>query len=174
VEPTYTTAYSANGYRLHPTENAFVAVPAPGDEPQAPDEVVSGTAAIVSGQGAWGVWCRGTDPAGTNRYEFQLSHGGAVRITMPDNTATEWVYLRDRGITVDVSRPVTLTARCRDLAGAPVELTLAVNGQAVLTHRPDAVLGPGYAGLQAMPFSDVGGNMITAEYQQFELRRGQG
>jgi hypothetical protein len=93
---------------------------------------------------------------------------------MPDNTATEWVYLRDRGITVDVSRPVTLTARCRDLAGAPVELTLAVNGQAVLTHRPDAVLGPGYAGLQAMPFSDVGGNMITAEYQQFELRRGQG
>jgi hypothetical protein len=120
------------------------------------------------------VWCRGTDPTGTNRYEFQLSHGGAVRITMPDNTATDWVYLRDQGIVVDVSTPVTLTARCRDLTGAPVELTLAVNGQTVLTHEPIAVLGPGYAGLQAMPFSDVDGAMITAEYQQFELRRGHG
>ncbi|GAA4991228.1 hypothetical protein WHI96_09115 [Pseudonocardia tropica] len=168
TDPGVTTRYAEGRYDVHVVRpGTYVTVPAP-PTPQIGDEVVTATARIASGQGAWGVWCRGTDERGTRRYEFQVSHGGAVRVVLPDGTATTWSYVDG----LDTSLPVTLSARCDDVPDAPVELTLAVNGTTVLTHRPASILGPGFAGVSGMAFSDVDGPTVTAAVTRFEVRRG--
>ncbi len=161
------TRRTATGYALHVTGRGTTApVPAP-PAASVSDEVVSATATVTSGQGIWGVWCRGVDAAGTRRYGFQISHTGAVRIVTPDNEVPDWVAVTG----LDLSRPVTLAARCADVPGAPVELTLAVNGRVVLGHRPTVVLGPGYAGIEGATFADVEGPTITAEFNRFAVHR---
>jgi hypothetical protein len=164
----YTTTWTGAGYRLHLVSlGEYETVPAP-STPAPSDQVVSATGTRVSGQGAWGVWCRGTDETGSDRYEFQLSHAGAVRIVMPDATATDWTYVEG----LDTTRPHTLTGRCADVPDAPVELTLAVDGVVQQEHRPAAILGPGYSGIEGMTFSDVPGPTLTADFERFEVRRG--
>ena len=82
-------------------------------------------------------------------------------------TATGWVYVDG----LDVSAPVTLSARCRDVAGGGVEPTLGVNGRIALTHRPTTILGPGHAGIEGMTFSDVAGPTVTARYRDFTIAK---
>ena len=122
---------------------------------------------MTSGQGAWGVWCRGIDRTGTKRYEFLVSHAGAVQIIEPGGIGSGWKYVEG----LDTSVPVTLAARCADRVGAPVELTLAVNGRIALTYRPQTILGPGPAGIEGMTFSDVNGTTVTASYSRFTIHR---
>ena len=164
----YTTRYSDAGYELELTSTGeFEPVTAP-RTPSVSDQLVTATAATIAGQGGWGVWCRGTDQAGSRRYEFLISHTGAVQIIEPGDTGTGWVYLRG----LDLSQPVTLTAHCADVIGAPIELTLVVNGRVALTYRPSMTLGPGYAGIEGMTFADVEGPKITAAYRRFTIARG--
>jgi serine/threonine protein kinase len=166
--PSYTTRYTSSGYELHVADKGvFQPVPTP-PASSVSDEVVTATATTISGQGAWGVWCRGTDEAGSRRYEFVLSHAGAVQIVEPGDTGTGWVYVSG----LNLSQPVTLSARCADVVGAPVELTLVVNGRIALTYRPTTILGPGHAGIEGMTFSDVEGPTIDAAFRRFEIRRG--
>ena len=137
----YTTRYSEAGYEVELTSTGeFEPLTAP-RTPSVSDQLVTATASTVAGQGGWGVWCRGTDNSGSRRYEFLISHTGAVQIIEPGDIGTGWVYLRG----LDLSQPVTLTAHCADVVGAPIELTLVVNGRVALTYRPSATLGPGYA-----------------------------
>lgn len=167
--PGYETHYRDGGYELHILGHG-VYQPVPGPQiGSVTDEVVSATATVQSGQGGWGIWCRGIDQAGSSRYEFLISHAGAVQIAGPDGYGTGWVYL----VGLDTSAPVTLAARCADVVGAPVELTLAVNGRTALTYRPDStgLLGPGYVGIEGMTFSDVSGPTIAAAYSRLEVRR---
>ena len=165
--PPYTTAYAGGGFELRMTERGvFVPVPAPPAR-SVSDEVVSATATIMSGQGAWGVWCRGVDEVGSSRYEFLISHAGAVQIIGADGEGTGWVYLRG----VDLTAPVTLSARCADVGTAPVVLTLGVNGRTALTYRPRTILGPGHAGIEGMTFSDVAGPTVTARFRSFAVAR---
>lgn len=163
----YTTRYATGGYALHILgRGVFVPVPAP-PAGSVTDEVVSATAMATAGQGAWGVWCRGRDERGSQRYTFLISHAGAVQIVEPGDVGSGWVYVTG----LDLSVPVTLSARCADVVGAPVELTLAVNGRIALTYRPRSVLGPGYAGIEGMTFSDVTGPTVSATYRHFDIRR---
>jgi serine/threonine protein kinase len=164
----YETRYTTGIYAVHATtKGGYFAVPSPTSKSLS-DEVVTARAAVESGQGAWGLWCRGTDAAGTERYEFLLSHAGAVQILEPDGSSTGWKYLA----TLDVSEPVTMAARCADVPGAPVMLTLSINGKVALTYRQKGpLLGPGYAGIETMSFSDVGGQIITADFSHFAIKR---
>jgi serine/threonine protein kinase len=164
----YETRYTAGMYAVHATaRGGYFAVPSP-SRTSLPDEVVTARAAIESGQGAWGLWCRGTDAAGTERYEFLLSHAGAVQILEPDGSSTGWKYLAD----IDVSEPVTMAARCDDVPGAPVVLTLSVNGRVALTYEPKGqLLGPGFAGIETMSFSDVSGPVVRADFSHFAIER---
>lgn len=137
-------------------------------------EVVEARARLVSGQGAWGVWCRGTSVAGTTRYRFLLTHAGAVGIfayraggrPAPAEDGSGWWYLDG----VDLAGPVTMTASCRDApTGGQVDLRLAINGRTVTGYRPPAgfVLSPGYSGIEAYSFSDVAGPKLDAVFTSF-------
>lgn len=89
VEPDYETTYTPAGYRVHGTgRGVFGPLPAP-PTGSASDQVVSATARITSGQGAWGVWCRGVDGTGARSYQFLLSHAGAVQIVEPGGGAPD-------------------------------------------------------------------------------------
>ncbi len=165
----YETRYRDGGYDAHILDHG-VHQPIPGpDTASSTDQVVSATASVQSGQGGWGVWCRGSDNEGSERYAFLLSHAGAVQIVGPDGGGTGWVYIDG----LDVAGPTTLSARCADVADGPVELTLAVDGRTALSYKPPttALLGPGYAGLEEMSFSEVNGPTITARYDHFDIRR---
>jgi serine/threonine protein kinase len=164
----HTTGWTPSGFRMHVTgQGIFTPIPSPATV-SAGDEIVSATAQVSSGQGAWGVWCRGVDAQATQRYEFLLSHAGAVQIIDGDGQyGTGWKYVTG----LDMNKPVTLSARCADVIGAPVELTLAVDGRIALTYHPKIILGPGYSGVEGMTFSDVAGPTVTADYDHFDIRR---
>lgn len=122
------------------------------------DVAVSATATLRSGQGFWGVWCRGTDEDATDAYYFQISHTASIRILVLDGSryggGTGWKRLQG----VDVSEPTTVSGRCADVPGAPVRLTMSVNGRDVLTYDESShLLGPGYVGISAQTFGDVDG-----------------
>lgn len=164
----YETRYSTGMYAVHLiTRGGYFAITSPTNKSLA-DEVVTARGTIESGQGAWGLWCRGTDAVGTERYEFLLSHAGAVQILEPDGSGTGWKYLAD----LDLSQPVTMRAHCADVPGAPVVLTLSINGKVALTYKPTGpLLGPGHAGIDIMSFSDVSGQIITANFSEFAIER---
>ncbi|MFI1993621.1 trypsin-like serine peptidase [Actinoplanes sp. NPDC020271] len=129
-------------------------------------EIVSGTATIRGGAGSWGVWCRGSGRDDADRYEFRLSHSGAVEIVEPEVAPTGWVKING----LDMSKPVTLTAHCDDSdASEPVHLRLAVNGRAVIDYAPRGrLLGPGNTGFQAYSFGDVSGGEFVVDLIDFQ------
>jgi serine/threonine protein kinase len=152
---------------LDRTRAPYVTAPAP-TETFLSDTVVTATAALQSGQGLWGVWCRGVDTDPSTAYLFLISHTAAVQITATGfQDGTGWKHLDG----VDVSRPTTISARCADVPGASVELTMAVNGRQVLTYRPATVLSPGYSGVTMQPFGDVEGPIAVALFSEFQIRR---
>jgi hypothetical protein len=131
--------FKDGAYMVHPQSyqyGKYIAAPAP-PETFLSDIVVTATASLQSGQGSWGVWCRGVDDPG-DAYLFLISHAGAVQITLTgfNGDGTGWKYLEG----VDVSKPITISARCADIPGYPVLLTMAVNGREVLNYRPVKIL----------------------------------
>ena len=163
-------------YLVHPLakgDYAYLPAPAP-DAARMSDEVVSATATLREGQGLWGVWCRGVDQSASNAYYFEISHTAAVRILVLDGSqyggGTNWHHLDG----VDVTQPTTIAARCADVpTGAPVQLTMAVNGRQVLSFAPSgtALLGPGYAGISALTFSDVNGPTAQEAFTNVAITR---
>lgn len=114
--------------------------------------VVTATATLRSRQGLWDVWCRGLDNNPSDAYLFLISHTAAVQITLTGfQDGTGWKHFNE----IDVSQPITVSARYADTPGAPVQLTMAVNGRQVLSYRPRKLLGPGYSGITTQPFGDV-------------------
>lgn len=128
-------------------------------------EVVSGTATISGGAGSWGVWCRGSGANDADRYEFRLSHTGAVEIVDPEGQ-TGWVKING----LDMNGPVNLTAHCDDSdTSQPIHLRLAVNGRAVIDYSPHGrLLGPGNTGLQAYSFGDVTATDFAVRFIDFQ------
>ena len=128
-------------------------------------EVVSGTATISGGAGSWGVWCRGSGAKDADRYEFRLSHTGAVEIVEPEGR-TGWVRING----LDMSRPVNLTAHCDDSGTSePIHLRLAVNGRHVIDYSPQGrLLGPGNTGFQAYSFGDVTTADFSVQFIDFQ------
>jgi hypothetical protein len=173
---TYELTLQDGILRLHPlakNEGVTVTAPAPLNTHQS-DLVVSATATLSSGQGFWGVWCRGVDTTPSNAYYFEISHTAAVRILVLDGSqfgsGTGWFYLDG----VDASQPTTISARCDDVPGAPIELTMAVNGRTALRYRvanQDPVLGPGFSGISARTFSDVEGTTADVRVSKVNLRK---
>ena len=159
--------YAEGGYVLHPlTRRRFDMVAVPSNV-MTSVETVTATASLQSGQGIWGVWCRGTDSHATQSYQFWTSHAGAVSIVTPQGQ-TPWVYLQG----IDVTTPTTLLARCADANPGPVQLTLSVNGRQVLNQRVSGALpGPGFSGIEAAGFSDVAGHRLDSIQQVRHLRR---
>jgi len=129
-------------------------------------ERISGSARIGGGAGSWGVWCRGSGIRDVNRYEFRISHSGAVEILEPGGRGTGWVKING----IDMSSPVTLTAHCDDSTTSdPVHLGLAVNGRRVIDYVPQGrLLGPGDTGLQAYTFGDVSSSPFSVSFVDFE------
>jgi hypothetical protein len=172
--PTYESRTDGCAYIVRPLakgDAAYLAAPAP-DEALAADVTVEATATLRAGQGFWGVWCRGVDKGASAAYYFQISHTSAVRILVLDGTpyggGVSWKHLDG----VDVTRPTTITARCADVPGAPVQLTMAVNGREVLSFRPGTgLLGPGYAGVLSATFGDVDGPTAQEGFTRFAIRR---
>ena len=160
--------YAEGGYVLHPlTRRRFDMVAAPSNV-MTSVETVTATASLQSGQGIWGVWCRGTDSHATQSYQFWISHAGAVSIVTPQGQ-TPWVYLQG----IDVTTPTTLLARCADANPGPVQLTLSVNGRQVLNQRVSgALLGPGFSGIEAAGFSDVAGPIAQIQFSRYAIYEG--
>jgi hypothetical protein len=133
-------------------------------------EVVSATATIESGQGAWGLWCRGTDRLGTNRYRFLLTHSGSIGIFESKLTATGEMLDQGTGFwrltNIDLRQNIHLEGRCADLDGL-VSLTMLVNGRQVLKYKPVQILGPGYSGTEVYGFQDVPGPLLKTRFQNF-------
>jgi serine/threonine protein kinase len=134
-------------------------------------EIIRVSGRTSAGQGAWGVWCRGSDAAGTRRYQFLLSHAGAVGIFEADETAgvtlgpgTDFWYVDG----VDFRKPVTMDAECADADGGVV-LSLRINDREVLRYSPVTVLGPSTSGLVALRFGDLSptATPISAQIDQF-------
>lgn len=158
-----------NGYDLHVQDPTVTAV-VPAPETRAVSrEVLSADVTVLSGQGATGLWCRGTDAGAGDRYDFLLTHGGAVGIwePNPDGLASgkgtgSW-YLDG----IDLREGVQMQASCLD-EGAGVVLLLAVNGRTVLTYEPETLLGPSASGVEAYSYSDLpGSENLTARFRSF-------
>jgi serine/threonine protein kinase len=146
----------------------WVNLPAPGLHGST-DETVSATAQLNSGQGGWGVWCRGAAPSGERRYQFILSHAHRIAIRAFDGSAaadgTAWWTLDG----VDLSGPVTMTGRCVD-AGAGVQLTMFIDGRTVLSYaQPKVLLSPGYSGVTVFGFADLDGPKIDVDFKSFSI-----
>ena len=161
--------YAGGGYVLQPLTRSYY------DMVQAPStvmtsvETVTATASLQSGQGVWGVWCRGTSGNPAESYTFLLSHAGAVSISGPQGLLTDWRYLQG----IDVSKQTTLTARCADANPGPVQLTLSVNGRQVLTTAVTTdLLGPGYSGIMAGGFADVTGPIAQFRFTRYAIFEG--
>ena len=142
-------------------------------------EATTATAALTSGQGAWGIWCRGTSGGGADRYRFLLTHAGAVGIFgyrteatgPPREEGSGWWYLDG----LDLTGPVTMTARCADVpVDGPVALRLSINGRTVAGYVPSAdfLLSPGYSGLEAYSFNDVTGPRLGVTFSSFTIFAG--
>ncbi|WP_327106827.1 serine/threonine protein kinase [Nonomuraea glycinis] len=144
--------------------------PAPGSEAI----TVRGT--LESGQGGWGVWCRGTTAAGQKRYSFMVTHAGAVGIfdysTNSSGVGNNWWYLKG----VDWNSPINLRVLCEDTGEAkPIKLTLEINDRTVLVFEPDttAILGPGFSGVECFAFGDLPGpraNIVLENFSSTTLR----
>jgi hypothetical protein len=138
-------------------------VTAPASRP-ATDARVVATGRLTTGQGGWGVWCRGTSSG--QRYEFSLTHAGNVYIKTPDGE-TAPVH-----VPVDAYSDNTLTADCRDApSGGGVQLSLRVNGAVAASYldRGPTLLPPGRVGLHAFSYSDVTGDLADATFRSFTL-----
>ncbi|MFC6082391.1 caspase family protein [Sphaerisporangium aureirubrum] len=164
-----TVSRSADGLTVHPTQNKQIFIlPVPGPPPGTRAEHMSSVVRFNSGQGAWGLWCRGSERAGGARYRFVMSHTGSVAIFAGggyDDT-TQWWALKG----IDLDRPIALRASCMDVSeSGPVRLEFAVNGRTVLTHRPRTLIGPGYSGLEAWAFLDVAGPTADVTFTSLEI-----
>lgn len=174
VSPSTTLAdigFQNSAYVVHPQRNeysVYIGAPAPPEAFVSDDVVVTATAS-QSGQGLWGVWCRGSDPGATgNAYLFLISHTGAVLITLNGpNDGTEWKYLDG----VDVSKPITVSARCANTPDSHVLLTMAVNGREVLNYRPRKILSRGYSGIMTRPLGDVDRPVSAVSFTEFRVSR---
>ncbi|WP_344649025.1 serine/threonine protein kinase [Cryptosporangium japonicum] len=128
------------------------------------DERVIAVGRINSGQGGWGVWCRGAEKNGGARYQFVLTHAGNIGIFTFRNgekdavDGTAWWHVDG----LDLSRPVTIEGRCSDSGIPGVSLTMLLNGRKVLSQsQPKTLLGPGYSGLSIYAFDDLSGPKIN-------------
>lgn len=162
-------AFGHEGYALQPLSRDYLAmIPAPTDV-LATDEVVTATAEMTPGQGYWGVWCRGGDDPTSKSYKFLISHTSTVGIQIG---AEDPVWRHVDGI--DLHKPVSLSGRCVDAPGAPVRLTLAVNGRTAMTVDTGTVssaplMGPGPAGIMVSPFRDVSSPLVRVTFTRFTL-----
>src|SRR5215207_4762904 len=117
------------------------------------DVVVRAEVTIVEGQGVAGVFCRenpDTD-AEWQWYEFVAREGfAAIRLADAEGN----IETLDETDQVDVpsGEPVTLEASCIDRADGVAQLSLSLDGSAVLSTTHDDQLGNGVSGLQAYTF----------------------
>ncbi|MEO3812116.1 caspase family protein [Sphaerisporangium sp. B11E5] len=164
-----TARRSEGGLRVHPTQNKQIfTLPVPGPPTGTRAEHMTSVTRFHSGQGAWGLWCRGAEPGGGARYRFLMSHSGAVGVFAGTGYRDGTGFWTLKGI--DLNRPVELRARCADVSGnGPVRLEFAVNGRTVLTHRPATLLGPGYSGIETWGFSDVAGPTAEVTFRGLRI-----
>ncbi|MBG0825925.1 hypothetical protein HS048_35210 [Planomonospora sp. ID91781] len=163
--------WSSSGLTTTVPQNTRVFVLPVPDGPRGGNrERISAVAKLSSGQGVWGLWCRGVDAAGRARYRFLLSHTGSVRILSVGGEETDetgWWVMKG----VDMSRPVELGGSCIDTPdNGPVQLQLYINGRTALTYRPRQILGPGFSGVETSGFKDVPGPIAKVTFASLRIQ----
>ena len=124
------------------------------DELDMLDVVVRTEATIEAGDGVIGVFCRETPDtdADWQWYEFVVRDGYAA-IRQADQEANLDILAETDDVSLPVGEPITIEATCVDDANGAAQLSLTLNGTAVLDAiDDDDPLGNGVAGLQAWTF----------------------
>jgi hypothetical protein len=117
------------------------------------DVVVRAEATVVAGGGVIGVFCREeTDvDAELQWYEF-VARDGFAAIRRADLEGNIEVLAESNDVTLPAGSPIALEATCTDDDAGHAELSLALNGDPVLTATSDHPLGIAPPGLQAWTF----------------------
>jgi hypothetical protein len=140
---------------------------APAVRPAAAVKIIA-TARIASGQGGWGVWCRGTDTG--ERYEFSVTHAGVAYIKTPGGSGSGTGPVSIPGL--DTYQDTRMVAECRDAPnGAGVALTFTVNGKTISYLDRGPLLGPGKVGVHAFSFGDMLGDPADVRFSYLEVDR---
>ncbi|GAA3131440.1 hypothetical protein GCM10020001_062040 [Nonomuraea salmonea] len=154
---------AGSGYELSVKPGWRLWKSAPVAEPQE-GVVVSATARLRGGAGAYGVWCHGSARSG-DRYEFGVDGTGKVSI-VKRRTGTD-------GVTLYGPAAVPKTAAYRVVAecgsgGDAVGLRLWVNEQLVAqVSDGDSPYGPGEAGVHA---ASAPGQTVHVSFESFAAR----
>jgi hypothetical protein len=117
------------------------------------DVVVRSEATIVDGEGVAGVFCRenpDTD-AEWQWYEF-VARDGFAAIRLADLEGNLETLAETDEVTLPVGEPITFEAACIDGTDGAAELSLALNGSAVLQASDADPLENGVSGLQAYTY----------------------
>lgn len=168
-----TAAFVGGRYRVA-VSSAGLAVPAAAPIAAAKvtgDISVSATARLATGQGGWGVWCRGTSLWDSNRYEFTVTRDGVAYIVTPDHRGDEDDPAQIPGF--DAGAEHTVSAECVRLpAGAGMRLTMKVDGAEVATWVDiRATLPPAGVGVHSFAYGDVPGPLADARFSSFDVTR---
>lgn len=115
--------------------------------------VVRTEATVLAGGGVIGVFCRETPDtdAEWQWYEF-VARDGFAAIRKADLEANLETLAETDDVSVPAGDPITIEATCVDDAGGDAQLSLALNGTALLHATDDEPLGNGVSGLQAWTF----------------------
>lgn len=134
------------------------------------DVVVRSEATIVDGDGVIGVFCRETpdDDAEWQWYEF-IARDGYAAIRHADLESNLEVLAETDEVDMSGDEPITIEAACVDGDDGTAQLSLALNGTAVLHASDDDPLGNGVAGLQAWTFPE--GEQLDVRWHDFSVHR---
>jgi hypothetical protein len=117
------------------------------------DVVVRAEATVVAGGGVIGVFCREKPDVDAEMqwYEF-VARDGFAAIRRADLESNIEVLAETEDVTLPIGEPIAIEATCTDDDAGHAELSLALNGDPVLTATSDDPLGHGPPGLQAWTF----------------------
>ncbi|GAB2817180.1 hypothetical protein GCM10027176_22270 [Actinoallomurus bryophytorum] len=131
---------------------------------------LTAVARMISGNGGWGAWCRGT-PNNDSRYEFSITHAGYAYIRTPNRTTAATAIPH-----FDAFRDNRIVAECNDAPHTSgVRLTLKVNGKQIASYLEagSPLLGPGAMGIHTFTFVDVEGAPAAVRFSYFKIEQRQ-
>jgi hypothetical protein len=176
-DPNYGTADFAGGdYVWNLTGSSAHLIPETlgvqydGGELDMRDVVVRADATIESGGGVVGVFCREVpdSDADWQWYEF-VARDGFAAIRRADLEGNLDVLAESDDVSLPFGEPIMFEAACIDDDDGTAQLSLTLNGTALLTATDDEPLGNGVSGIQAWTFPVH--EPIEVRWHEFSIHR---
>jgi hypothetical protein len=133
------------------------------------DVVVSAQATVVDGGGVIGVFCRETpdNDAEWQWYEF-VARDGFAAIRLADLEGNIESLAETHDVSLPMGEPIAIEATCANDPNGDAQLSLALNGRAMLQATDEDPLGNGAPGLQiwTYPVHD----QMDVRWHEFSIR----